>query len=765
MPKNEATPEQLEDAIKALQAQAADLTLGAVRKILAPQDLYITNTAFYSHLYQRHLYDWKETETQEELLAERSTQERIGELEKSLSLVQATLESTADGILMTSRDGVIVNYNQKFVDMFRFPPEILASRSEPTALKYILDQLSDPEEVYKSVSQRHSRPDTKGEMQDMTFKDGRVFERYSQPHLIGNQIVGRVYSFRDVTERRKKDQELRLRERAIQASTHGVIIIENKPNYPIIFVNPAFQKITGYSSEEAINKNCFFWCGTQKEEPALQHMLLALKEKRSYQVIISNYDKNKTLFWGEVNIAPVPDTKGEVTHFVAIVNDVTERKKMEERLEHQATHDSLTSLPNRSLLRDRLEQAILHAKYSGALVSIWFIDLDRFKIANDSLGHAMGDKLLQVVAQRLFECIKDTDTIARIGGDEFVIIALLQKSESEAIPLAQKILTKIAEPIHIDHKTLNVTASIGISTYPKNAIDSETLMKYADMAMYRAKDLGRDNFQFFTTEMNEQISKRLEFENDLHTAIQGNQLFLQYQPIVDLKTGEICSLEALLRWQHPTKGIIPPLDFIPIAEESGLIVPIGEWVLAEVLFQLHTMKKNKRKIIPIAVNISAHQFKKGDLIAVIDKFLKKSKIPPEYLALELTESILLENTDRIIHILNELKNRKLSLVIDDFGTGYSSLSYLKRFHIDKIKIDKSFVNGLPNDPNDIAIIQTIISMGHIMGLKIVAEGVETKEQLDLLKNHQCDEIQGFYYCRPTDMDTIIQMIDQPKTIL
>jgi diguanylate cyclase (GGDEF)-like protein/PAS domain S-box-containing protein len=568
-----------------------------------------------------------------------------------------------------------------------------------------------------------------------------------------------VWSFRDVTTKRQQEQELRLRERAIQASTHGVILFENNPKYPITFVNPAFQKITGYNFEETIGKNCFFWCGTHEQEPTLQHMQLALKEKRSYQAVISNFNKNRQLFWGEVNIAPVPahDNKNEITHFVAIVNDVTERKLMEERLEHQATHDALTSLPNRSLLKDRLEQAILHAKHSGVLVSIWFIDLDRFKLANDSLGHGVGDQLLHIIAERLSQCIRDTDTIARIGGDEFVIISILQKSEAEAIPLAQKILKKIAEPIKINQTTLNVTASIGISTYPKNASDSETLMKYADIAMYRAKDLGRDNFQFFTTEMNEQISRRLELENDLHDAIQKKQFFLQYQPVVDFKTGYISGLEALLRWRHPTKGVIPPLNFIPTAEESGLIVTIGEWVCEEVLQQLEKMEKESRPLIPIAINISGQQFKKGDLVGVIDKLLKKSKIPPKYLALELTESILLENSEKIINVLNELKTRGLPLSIDDFGTGYSSLSYLKRFPIDKIKIDKSFVNGITTNPNDAAIVQTIISMGHIMGLTVVAEGVETKEQLEFLRSYGCDEMQGYYYSRPVDMEEIFKL--------
>ncbi len=764
MPKNQAKSEQIEAAIKEILESGGEPTLESARQMLSIKNLTTTGPRFYKYLYSNHLYDGRLKRSAKEALGEKETKERIGELEKTLSLVKATLESTADGLLILDRDGKLVSWNQKFVEMYRFPPEVLETRDERVALQYILDQLSDPQGFFNSVAKLYDHPEAKGELEDLHFKDGRIFERYSQPQLVGEQIVGRVWSFRDVTERRKQEEQLRLRERAIEASTHGVIITDNTTHHNILYANPAFERITGYSFSEIKEHQCFVWCKDDQQLPAIQNIRLALKEQREDQVIILNHKKNGEEFWSEINIAPVPDSTGKVNHFVWIINDITQRKIMEDKLSHQATHDYLTELPNRLLLRDRLQQIILNAKRLEVIASVWFIDLDRFKLTNDSLGHGAGDKLLQVIAERLVNSVRETDTVSRLGGDEFVVVCLLQKNEFDAIPLVQKILKKISEPVPIDDRIINITASIGISSYPSNGEDIDTLMRHADIAMYRAKDLGRDNFQFFTPEMNEQLDKRLMLESDLHQALERSEFVLYYQPLICLKTGTIKSFEALIRWFHPEKGLIPPLEFIPFAEETGLIVPIGEWALTAACRDYQLFREKISTPLHIAVNVSSQQFRRNNFIEVIDQILSKTKMLASCLDIEITESILIENVDKTMLTFNELKTRGINLILDDFGTGYSSLSYLKRLPLDKLKIDKSFVDGIGTHTNGPAIVQTIISMAHVLGLSVVAEGVETKEQLEFLKAHNCDQMQGFYFSRPLPLQEALKLL-QPEEVL
>lgn len=752
------TIEQLEKLLHEMTEQGKELSYDLVKQELAAKNLSIREEDFYKHIYKHHLYDWKMHEAPEKIQAELKAQERIGELEKSLSQVRATLESTEDGILMLTREGKIVNFNQKFVKMFRFPNEILDPRNEPVALQYILDQVVDPQELFQVITRCYDDPTIRGEMGDLHFKDGRIFERYSQPHFAGEQIVGRVWSFRDVTGRRKQDQELRLRERAIQASTSGVLITDSSDQYQIHYVNPAFERLTGYTSEEIMGTDGFSWCKFKNNDPAFHNLRLALRENREDSDSAQIFTKDGKLIWLEINIAPVPNPEGEISNFIWIINDITQRKLMEERLEHQATHDGLTELPNRVLLRDRLQQAVFTAKRTGKLVAIWFLDLDRFKLTNDSLGHDVGDKLLIEIGHRIKSCVRETDTVARLGGDEFVIISTLDKSELEAVPLAKKILKKVSNPVELENRIFNITASIGISIYPKNGEDIETLMKSADIAMYKAKESGRDNFQFFTAEMNERLSKRLMLENDLRKALKNNELMLHYQPLLDVKTGKVSGLEALIRWKHPEKGMIPPLDFIPIAEESGLIIPIGEWVLETACAHHNQWCQIIEQPLHIAINISSQQFSRSDFLKTMEKLMKKIDLVPHSIELELTESILIDESDTIHTTLNRLKEYGFQLVIDDFGTGYSSLSYLRRFPLDKIKVDKSFIDGVEANASDAAIVQTIIAMGHILGLTVLAEGVETEAQLNFLRKFECDEMQGFFFSKPLDEDKITELL-------
>lgn len=759
MPRKEANDKDLESAIKVLMSQKGAITLDTLREVLKEKNLSINESRFYKHLYQQHLYDWKEKADPEELKSEHEAEQRIDDLEKTLSQVRATLESTADGILMISREGKLVNWNQKFMEMFRIPASVLAEHDEQKGLQYFLDQVEDPQELFNLITRCYDDPNIKGDMGDMHFKDGRIFERYSQPHMAGDQIIGRVWSFRDVTERRKKDQELHLRDRAIEASTHGVVIIGNLPNYSILYVNPAFTKITHQTMQTSIGKNCLFWLNAADQQAAVEKIRLTLREQREDKIIISNRSNDDELYWIEINIAPVRNEDNEVTHFVWIVNDITQQKIMEEKLAHQATHDSLTELPNRSLLQDRLQQTLFSAKRKNQLVAICFLDLDRFKLVNDGLGHPLGDDLLKVVAENLSSCMREIDTVARLGGDEFVLICLLD-NQFEIIPLLRRVLEKISNPIQIKKRTINITASIGVSFYPDNGTDIETLTKNADIAMYRAKELGRDNFQFYTSEMNTEISRRLEMENDLHNALLNNQFELHYQPIVNLNTGQITGVEALLRWEHPLKGKISPAEFIPIAEDSGLIIPIGEWVLETACAKHKILQSQFSHPLFMALNISSQQLKRSNFVEVVNHILEKTQIPPEYLELELTESILIEDSHKILAMLNQFKSKNIKLVIDDFGTGYSNLGYLKQFPLDKLKIDKSFIDGVIDNSNDAAIAQTIIAMAHILGLTVVAEGVETQEQMEFLKKYQCDEMQGYYFCHPLDEKHIVALLQE-----
>ncbi len=443
------------------------------------------------------------------------------------------------------------------------------------------------------------------------------------------------------------------------------------------------------------------------------------------------------------------------------MNDVTQRKIMEDKLAHQATHDSLTGLANRSLLQDRLQQAILHAKRLNLSVAVYFLDLDRFKLVNDALGHSIGDEVLKIVGNQLLQCVRAIDTVARLGGDEFMIVTLVD-NHSKAINLAHRILKEISKPVQIERRVLNITGSIGISIYPENGDNMEILMQNADIAMYRAKESGRDNAKFYSPKMNREISKRLELENDLHRAILQNELLLYYQPIMDGHGEQITGVEALLRWQHPKKGMIPPNVFIPIAEESGQIVPIGEWVLETACTKYAILQNYSDFPIHITVNVASRQLERGQFVEVVKNILHKTKIPPQYLELELTERIFIENTEEMLKILNQLKAKKVKLIIDDFGTGYSNLGYLKAFPLDKLKIDKSFIDGVTHDPNDAAITQTIIAMAHILGLTVVAEGVETENQMNFLRKHLCDEMQGYYFNRPLAEADMIALLKSRK---
>ena len=437
-----------------------------------------------------------------------------------------------------------------------------------------------------------------------------------------------------------------------------------------------------------------------------------------------------------------------VTHFIGLQKDIAEQKSYEEKLAFLATHDGLTGLPNRNLLEDRLQQAMLQARIIMANVGLLFIDIDHFKLINESIGHLAGDQLLKAIAKRLSDCIREGDTISRHGGDEFVIVLTNIEKSHHAASICEAISRTISNPFPIQEKNLHVSCSIGIALYPRDGDDPETLFKYADMALYRAKDLGRSNYQFFSSEMNEKILERVALENALHSAIAGNQLLLHYQPLVDLQTGKLVSLEALVRWEHPELGLIAPDRFIPIAEESGLIGIIGEWVLRQACQDMRSWLDEGLTDFRVAVNVSPKQFRDAQLAEKIEDLLAEMQIDPHMLSLEITETVLMHDTASSENILRQLKVLEVDLILDDFGTGYSSLSYLKRFPFDRVKIDRSFISDIETDQDNAAIAKTIISMAHSLGIKVVAEGVETEAQWHFLRRNMCDEMQGFFFSHP-----------------
>ncbi len=474
-----------------------------------------------------------------------------------------------------------------------------------------------------------------------------------------------------------------------------------------------------------------------------------LEARRPFQdFVYQRRDVNGELRTVSVSGRPIFDEQGVFRGYRGSGRDITQQRQSEAQIRHMAHHDALTGLPNRTLLQDRIAQAIAKARRNDEILALLFIDLDRFKLINDSLGHAIGDRLLQAVASRLLAVTRAADTVARLGGDEFVVLLGDLGQPETARRVAQKVLQALAQPVAVEGHTLLVTPSIGICAFPNDGQDVDTLMRNADTAMYHAKQVGRNNFQFFTQAMNEAAQQRLQLENDLRYAVERGELGLQYQPQIDLRTGGIVGFEALVRWRHPQRGLVSPAEFIPAAEETGLIGAIGEWVLRAACAQAVAWHQSGHAFLQAAVNCSARQFQDDGFVAAVDRILRDSGMPAQRLELEITESVILQRSEDVNARFQALEDMGVRISIDDFGTGYSSLSYLKRLSIHQLKIDQSFVRDIGTDPNDAAIVSAIVTIAHALGLEVVAEGVETAEQLGFLRAVGCDAAQGYLFSRP-----------------
>ncbi len=565
----------------------------------------------------------------------------------------------------------------------------------------------------------------------------------------------------DITDRKRAEEAVHLRTRAIE-STHNAIIIaksSREEDNPIIYVNPAFERTTGYAASEVLGRNGRLLLGNDWEQPEIEQLREALRTSTEMRVVLRNYRKDGTLFWNELWFAPVLDDAQRATHFICVINDVTERVRYERELEHQANYDFLTGLANRNLLRDRLGQTLVQAQRSQWLVAAIFIDLDHFKIINDSMGHSAGDALVRAVAKRLLECVREVDTVARLGGDEFVVVLPDARKEDNVTTTMQRIQDALAPPFVIEGRELYVTCSMGASIYPRDGMDGETLLKNADIAMYRAKEMGRNTFQYHMADMNARVNERLSMESNLRRALERDELRLHFQPIVETTSGRIVSAEALLRWQHPDGGIMLPDRFIPLAEETGLIVPIGEWVLDQACKQARRWREQGTATFGVAVNLSARQFRQRTLADMVARALAANQLDPGLLHLELTESMVMQHIDDAMAMACKLKALGISLSLDDFGTGYSSLNYLKRFPIDIVKIDGSFMRDIPNDSDNVAIASAVIAMARSLNITVVAEGVEVKEQFTFLGDKNCDQIQGYYISPPLTASDFTQFLD------
>ncbi len=574
----------------------------------------------------------------------------------------------------------------------------------------------------------------------------------------------------EIDIRRVAEHALNLRNRAIESSVNAILIFDSSlPSHPIEYANPAFERITGYKAEEAIGRGIEFLLGAEHDQPGMQEIRHALREKREGHAVLRNFRRDGRPFWNDFYIAPVRGDRGEVTHYVGVMNDVTEAKSYEEQLAHQANFDGLTGLANRNLLQDRLQQAIVNARRVGGSVAAVFLDVDNFKLVNDSLGHDVGDELLKVVADRLRVCVRESDTVARLGGDEFVVV-IPTKGDAAAIEgdvtaVLGKLLAQVSHPLTLGDRPIRPTCSLGVSVFPQDGQDAATLLKHADAAMYRAKELGRNRFQFFTADVNDRIRERLELESSLRLALERDEFELHYQPQVDLRDGSIVGVEALVRWRHPEKGLIGPSDFIGFAEESGLIVPLGGWVLRQACAQNKAWQEQGLTAIPVSVNMSARQCDQDDVDRVVSKALADAGLLAKYLELEITESISMANPEQSVPLMWRLKDTGVALSIDDFGTGFSNLSYLKRFPVDRLKIDLSFVREITTDPGSLAISEAIITMSHSLNLQVVAEGVETEGQLELLGARNCDLIQGYYFSPPVTADAFATLLREDRRLV
>ncbi len=810
---------------------------------------------------------------------------------QSLSLQRATIESTADGILVVDNDGHVKSYNQRFVDIWQIPPDLLSSHSDQKLLDFVCAQLAEPESFLAKVHETYARPGDSS-FDALHFRDGRTVERYSQPQRLDGKVMGRVWSFRDITERKRAEDKLAQSELKLQTiidtepecvklvAADGTLLQMNRaglemidadaadqvvgkkletliapqhrrafaalnrrvfegksgnlefeivglkgtrrwlesravplrdPNgkisallavtrditerkrtehalriaatafesteamvvtdasHRILQVNRAFTELTGYAADEVIGKTTAFLKSGRQDDEFYRQMWQRLDQSGYWQGEIWDRRKNGEIFPMWLAISAVRGPDGAVTNYVGASTDITQRKESEDQIRSLAFFDSLTKLPNRWRLLDRLEHALAASQRSGRYGAVMFLDVDNFKALNDTQGHAVGDLLLVEVAQRLQASIRDGDTVSRLGGDEFIImLEELSEDWSQAAAQVEAVAEKIQDAFNRPYalrcgedgrtKDFHCTASIGISLFLGHMEKPDELLKRADVAMYEAKSAGRNTVRFFDPDMQEALEARTAMEGELRHALANGEFEFHYQVQVD-RQQRLIGAEVLLRWNNPVRGIVSPAAFIPLAEETGLIVPIGLWVLHSACVRLKAWSADPaRRDLQLAVNISARQFRQDNFISQVMEVLAQTGADPSRLKLELTEGLVLDNVEDAIEKMLALRALGIEFSMDDFGAGYSSLSYLKRLPLSELKIDHSFIKDLGTDSNDAAIVRTIITMGRTLGLEVIAEGVEREEQREFLRHNGCSAFQGYLFGRPLPWGEFEQLL-------
>lgn len=644
------------------------------------------------------------------------------------------LDRIRDGALITSTDWLVLAANERAAEIFECScADLIGSNFEFIGEPGVMEEVA----LDTCLGRKFM---AEVEAQEISFRGETAY----------------LIFIRDVTHQKDIERRLNLLDRAVESSVNGILIVDAfHEDMPIIYVNSTFESITGYSAAEAIGQNCRFLQGQDRDQPGVEKIRLAIQNRESCHVELRNYRKNGELFWNELSISPVHDRNGAVTHFLGIMTDITERKTFEEERQYNKFHDSLTGLANRALVETVIESAIPVALNRKTTMAVFFIDIDHFKPINDSLGHKAGDQVLVEIARRMSDQLLRADTIARVAGDEFVIVVKDLADSNAVIPIVEKVLKVFEAPVSLETaQEVYVTGSVGIAVLNGHNHSAEQLIQEADIAMYRAKQLGRNTYQFYAEGLETNYRHHVQMKTELQAALINGEFFLEYQPKVDLHSGNLSGFEALVRWRHPERGIVPPNEFIDTAEETGLIVPIGRWVLEEAVRFNHCLIQEGICDVPVAVNVSGLQFMRERFTGEVDSVLRRYGLPANRLELEFTESIMMDSDGDTIRKLEALSALGVQLSIDDFGTGYSSLSYLKSLPINRLKIDASFVREVTDNSRDAGIVLAIISIAHNLGISVIAEGIEKNVQLLYLARNQCDEGQGYLLSRPLNEERL-----------
>ena len=667
-------------------------------------------------------------------------------LHAAQEMLQHIIDSVPNFVFWKDRHFRYLGCNNAFAKLagVQQPEEIIGKKDHDLAWHTFADlyQRDDAQVISSGLSKYNI-------VEPMSLPDGSTgwIETSKVPlRDAGGEIIGVLGVLQNITARMRSEEKLRQAAKVFESTMEGVIITNS--NGDIIAVNPAFSDITGYSEMEVLGKNPRIRQSGHHDKHFYRAMWASILQTGSWRGEIWNRRKTGEIYPEWLTINTVKDETGITINYVAVFTDISQMKRSEKELDHLAHHDPLTDLPNRLLLNARLEFAIQRAQRESSLLTVLFIDLDHFKTVNDSLGHPAGDKLLKSVAALLSASVRSEDTVARVGGDEFVIVLEGVGGSRHASEMAEKILNNLSDRYDLDGQTVYIGASIGISTYPADGRDGTTLLQHADAAMYRAKEEGRNIFRFYNAELTRKAQDRLTLEAELRRAIEQQEFVLHYQPQVDVSSGAIVGIEALIRWQHPQSGLISPQRFIPLAEETGLILPLGDWVVSAACEQVQAWLTSGLPPITLAVNLSPRQFQHRDLVKRLGTVLDATGLPPGLLELEITEGAIMERGEAAVTTLRALKDLGLKVAIDDFGTGYSSLAYLRRFPVDTLKIDRSFMRDIPRDTSAMEIAATIIAMARNLHMQVLAEGVETREQLAFLQRHACDTYQGYLNSRP-----------------